>query len=1198
MSNQTSYNLDLTGSQIEERLNKVPEIEKESISLNAKVESLKQDIPTKTSDLTNDMDFVTSQELEEVEAIAKGRASGHVFDTVEDMNIWLSNTNNVVQLKLGDNLYIRAVDVPDYWWDGSQAQELETQKVDLSEYVTQEEFDDKTIQPDWNQKDESAPDYIKNKPDDIEHTSYKVQPWSQLESYSEKHYPSMYMLEEMIGQKFSGVDSDIVVLKMDKENLSNKVSLISNDSTHDQYPSAKAVADYFKYMQDSGSNDIYIDDNVYILDKYVPFDELSDHPCFIWKNEDGSWSANEDGFYVNNNMRIGETYRIMSCLIDMEFTLTEDDWDGAYLKYYSDDLKSELWLTGVYITTEEAAEYYGEDIGTFLGVMGYIYYDSDIGEDVFGTPIDEIPWEYDEWAGTYYVQNDTITIEYFEPQKVDYRHLPEDIATQDMITATQNMIPQNTESIENKIQSFEEMDENSDSQYPSAKAVVDFSDKKENRSNKLKKLINSVTHTSYPSSRAVMDYVKNTNGDWELLEETTDIHYVFDNTGENWCVSNGDNIVIPVLEFNKTYTLLTEVASVEFNLGNYTDFPNSWTLNLDIDGGKVYLQIMGYPGYWDNEIGDFVYDGVMYDALISMTYYADTDEEIPLINGASLEFFDGYAVAVGTASVGYYTPKKIDKERLPSDVEYTGNKTNNWIDPTDDKYPTAKLVDSRFNECEKYTTDAYTAAQNAETLADDAKIAVDIVRERESMFAMITTSNANKIPLVFDTSKKTLTIYGDANTYVRVNKNLQYQFSSSQTIDLAYGNGYIVFDFSTNKFVLKPNNASSKASDGQALIAVYSNYGQSVSSHMKYSIDGHIYGINLDPMRETIEPEYEWLNIGARYWSDFFIHDDILYVFIQSKYEDWSENADNADGRIYLFDLSDLSTPKLTLKHNFGHCNTVHYCEQTDKLLIGNLPGNDTYKSALYIIDNISGWKSLANNSFLDFNTIDKTIVDISGLKTIISTNDNIGNVAACWGANNIDRYDAVWCSTNYNTHWFKLLLGIGANDLSLLENGGGVYNEVDENTFNGTFLMLEHYKFDIPNSANTEVIQGMDYANGKVYTANGHNHMLGWVWDFSGGTVQRKTIKNTVQYPDGSIYSAISEGFCIYNGYAYHGYQEAQENSTWNDYPANPGTRLSGIMKYELALASGDASGGGIDKKYVDDSIQSAILDSWEVAV
>jgi hypothetical protein len=39
---------------------------------------------------------------------------------------------------VGQNLYIREVDVPDYWWDGTAAQELETQ-VDLSGYAKQEE---------------------------------------------------------------------------------------------------------------------------------------------------------------------------------------------------------------------------------------------------------------------------------------------------------------------------------------------------------------------------------------------------------------------------------------------------------------------------------------------------------------------------------------------------------------------------------------------------------------------------------------------------------------------------------------------------------------------------------------------------------------------------------------------------------------------------------------------------------------------------------------------------------------------------------------------------------------------------------------------------------------------------------------------------------------------------------------------------
>lgn len=39
------------------------------------------------------------------------------------------------------SMYIHDTSVPDYWWSGSKALELETQKVDLTEYVTQSEYD-------------------------------------------------------------------------------------------------------------------------------------------------------------------------------------------------------------------------------------------------------------------------------------------------------------------------------------------------------------------------------------------------------------------------------------------------------------------------------------------------------------------------------------------------------------------------------------------------------------------------------------------------------------------------------------------------------------------------------------------------------------------------------------------------------------------------------------------------------------------------------------------------------------------------------------------------------------------------------------------------------------------------------------------------------------------------------------------------
>lgn len=88
----------------------------------------------------NNLASVFGQETQRIEAIAKGRATGYVFDTKADMDLALEDTEFVSKLVLGDNLYIRATDTPDYWWDGENAQQLETQKVDLSEYVKNTDY--------------------------------------------------------------------------------------------------------------------------------------------------------------------------------------------------------------------------------------------------------------------------------------------------------------------------------------------------------------------------------------------------------------------------------------------------------------------------------------------------------------------------------------------------------------------------------------------------------------------------------------------------------------------------------------------------------------------------------------------------------------------------------------------------------------------------------------------------------------------------------------------------------------------------------------------------------------------------------------------------------------------------------------------------------------------------------------------------
>ena len=70
-----------------------------------------------------------------------GMTLTHVFDTVADMETALADPEFVATLVVGANLLIRDPDAPDFWWDGTQALELETEKIDLSNFYTRAEID-------------------------------------------------------------------------------------------------------------------------------------------------------------------------------------------------------------------------------------------------------------------------------------------------------------------------------------------------------------------------------------------------------------------------------------------------------------------------------------------------------------------------------------------------------------------------------------------------------------------------------------------------------------------------------------------------------------------------------------------------------------------------------------------------------------------------------------------------------------------------------------------------------------------------------------------------------------------------------------------------------------------------------------------------------------------------------------------------
>lgn len=77
-------------------------------------------------------------EVDEVRNIASGASTAKVFNTKEELDEWLETEGNPETLKVGQNIYIKAKDTPDYWWDGTGLQELETGTVTIEELTYDE----------------------------------------------------------------------------------------------------------------------------------------------------------------------------------------------------------------------------------------------------------------------------------------------------------------------------------------------------------------------------------------------------------------------------------------------------------------------------------------------------------------------------------------------------------------------------------------------------------------------------------------------------------------------------------------------------------------------------------------------------------------------------------------------------------------------------------------------------------------------------------------------------------------------------------------------------------------------------------------------------------------------------------------------------------------------------------------------------
>ena len=94
--------------------------------------ALKTEIPS-TSGLAS-TGYVDG-EIDKVMNVANGKTKTYVYDTVAALQADLSNSDFVNKLNKGDVFLIKALNVPDYWWNGAGISILETTKCDLTDYA-------------------------------------------------------------------------------------------------------------------------------------------------------------------------------------------------------------------------------------------------------------------------------------------------------------------------------------------------------------------------------------------------------------------------------------------------------------------------------------------------------------------------------------------------------------------------------------------------------------------------------------------------------------------------------------------------------------------------------------------------------------------------------------------------------------------------------------------------------------------------------------------------------------------------------------------------------------------------------------------------------------------------------------------------------------------------------------------------------
>lgn len=225
----------------------------------------------------------------------------------------------------------------------------------------------------------------------------------------------------------------------------------------------------------------------------------------------------------------------------------------------------------------------------------------------------------------------------------------------------------------------------------------------------------------------------------------------------------------------------------------------------------------------------------------------------------------------------------------------------------------------------------------------------------------------------------------------------------------------------------------------------------------------------------------------------------------------------------YSFDELGQRSQTNSFAHNLGHMNTSNYCQQRDSLLFS---GGSQKLEGIFLLEKFS--EKVLNASIDIAETINYPLTDVLA---------NPGQ--PIWGPSNNGYHNLIYLMVPRDgvLDIVLAILGIGANDLSTLENGGGTFTAgKTDDEFNGTIRLLKTYTNNEPFDPEIDVIQDAYYFNGRIYTANGHDGIQYWTIELNeaSSTFDVKKHQERWYLNNGDPLLTVNNGMVIRDGLLY----------------------------------------------------------------